>query len=73
MRIWYNKISYEQFLFQYYADFILSQAHYGDNEYRIEKRDLYFECRYTPCTNMEQEPRQFSICGRCQVSSQAKL
>ncbi|KAK3783090.1 hypothetical protein RRG08_054982 [Elysia crispata] len=25
----------------------------------------YYECHYLPCTNMEQEIREFSICGRC--------
>ena len=29
----------------------------------------YYECRYPPCSLMEQHLRQFSICGRCQVSS----
>ncbi|GFR68884.1 zinc finger MYND domain-containing protein 19-like [Elysia marginata] len=27
--------------------------------------DTYYECHYLPCTNMEQEIREFSICGRC--------
>jgi hypothetical protein len=26
----------------------------------------YFECHYPPCIRMEREPREFSICGRCQ-------
>lgn len=33
-----------------------------------EEEDIacYYECHYLPCTNIEQEPREFSICGRCQ-------
>ena len=27
----------------------------------------YYECRYPPCTKIERELREFSICGRCQV------
>ncbi|GFO19990.1 Zinc finger mynd domain-containing protein 19-like [Plakobranchus ocellatus] len=27
---------------------------------------IYYECHYPPCTNMEREIREFSICGRCQ-------
>jgi len=27
---------------------------------------LYYECHYAPCTRIEREPRQYSICGRCQ-------
>lgn len=27
----------------------------------------YYECHYPPCTTMERELREFSICGRCQV------
>eukprot|EP00095_Tigriopus_kingsejongensis_P001901 maker-scaffold287_size221780-snap-gene-1.28 protein:Tk01901 transcript:maker-scaffold287_size221780-snap-gene-1.28-mRNA-1 annotation:"hypothetical protein DAPPUDRAFT_311351" len=26
----------------------------------------YFECRHPPCTRIEKELREFSICGRCQ-------
>ena len=26
-----------------------------------------YECRYPPCTRIERELREFSICGRCQV------
>lgn len=31
-----------------------------------EEPACYYECHYPPCTNLEQEPREFSICGRCQ-------
>ncbi|KAI2802950.1 Zinc finger MYND domain-containing protein 19 [Blomia tropicalis] len=27
---------------------------------------VYFECHYPPCVRIEREPREFSICGRCQ-------
>ncbi|PVD21753.1 hypothetical protein C0Q70_17554 [Pomacea canaliculata] len=27
---------------------------------------IYYECHYPPCTKMEKELREFSICGRCQ-------
>ena len=27
----------------------------------------YYECRFPPCTRIERELREFSICGRCQV------
>lgn len=33
----------------------------------------YYECHYPPCTMMERELREFSICGRCQVRSKADL
>ena len=36
----------------------------------VEEADdslCYYECRFPPCTNIEREMRQFSICGRCQV------
>jgi len=26
----------------------------------------YYECHYAPCIRIEREPREFSICGRCQ-------
>ena len=28
--------------------------------------NVYYECHYSPCTNIEKELREFSICGRCQ-------
>ena len=27
---------------------------------------VYYECHYPPCVRIEREPREFSICGRCQ-------
>ncbi len=36
----------------------------------VEEEDdslCYYECRYPPCTRIERELREFSICGRCQV------
>lgn len=35
----------------------------------VEEEDdslCYYECRYPPCTRIERELREFSICGRCQ-------
>ncbi len=32
-----------------------------------EDAHRYFECRHPPCSRMEREPKEFSICGRCQV------
>lgn len=37
----------------------------------VEEEDdslCYYECRYPPCTRIERELREFSICGRCQVT-----
>ena len=28
--------------------------------------NMYYECHFPACTNMEKELREFSICGRCQ-------
>lgn len=42
---------------------------YNANGEAIRDEDdgfCYYECHYPPCTSMEQELRQFSICGRCQ-------
>lgn len=38
----------------------------------VEEEDdslCYYECRYPPCTRIERELREFSICGRCQVNT----
>jgi len=35
----------------------------------VEEEDdslCYYECRFPPCTRIERELREFSICGRCQ-------
>lgn len=29
----------------------------------------YFECHYAPCTAVEKSPREFAMCGRCQVKN----
>ena len=34
-----------------------------------EDECIYYECRNPPCTRMERELREFSICGRCQVGN----
>ncbi|XP_043217011.1 zinc finger MYND domain-containing protein 19-like [Amphibalanus amphitrite] len=33
-----------------------------------EDECIYFECRNPPCTRIERELREFSICGRCQTA-----
>jgi hypothetical protein len=45
---------------------------YNSNGELVDEEDeafCYFECRYPPCTKLENELREFSICGRCQVSA----
>lgn len=41
---------------------------YNGNGDSISEDDnsMYYECHYPPCTNMEKQIREFSICGRCQ-------
>src|SRR5699024_8407339 len=34
--------------------------------YSSEGGIVYYECHYPPCVRIEREPREFSICGRCQ-------
>ena len=44
--------------------------YYNCNGEVVEEEDdsySYYECRYAPCTRIEKELREFSICGRCQV------
>ena len=44
--------------------------YYNSNGEVIEDEDdsfSYYECRNPPCTRIEKELREFSICGRCQV------
>ncbi|ELT93680.1 hypothetical protein CAPTEDRAFT_160904 [Capitella teleta] len=44
--------------------------YYNANGELVEEEDdsnVYYECHFPPCTNMEKELRQFSICGRCQL------
>uniref|UniRef100_A0A0K2USJ1 Zinc finger MYND domaincontaining protein 19like [Saccoglossus kowalevskii] n=1 Tax=Lepeophtheirus salmonis TaxID=72036 RepID=A0A0K2USJ1_LEPSM len=43
--------------------------YYNSNGEIVEEDDdsfSYYECRHPPCTRIEQELREFSICGRCQ-------
>ncbi|XP_064457532.1 zinc finger MYND domain-containing protein 19-like isoform X2 [Ornithodoros turicata] len=45
--------------------------YYNANGEVIEEEEegaCYYECHYPPCTNLEREPREFSICGRCQAA-----
>jgi hypothetical protein len=37
------------------------------SEHVCEDPFMHYECRYPPCTRLEKELREFSICGRCQV------
>lgn len=44
--------------------------YYNSNGEIVEEEDdslCYYECRHPPCTRIERELREFSICGRCQV------
>jgi hypothetical protein len=47
-----------------------SRAYYT-TEGELISRDspsfYFFECHYAPCTAIETEPREFAMCGRCQV------
>jgi len=38
----------------------------GDPIDEEEEATCYYECHYPPCIKIEREPREFSICGRCQ-------
>ncbi|KAL5011307.1 hypothetical protein ScPMuIL_009858 [Solemya velum] len=53
---------------QHFPDHIYNK-YYNCNGEIIEKEEdncVYYECHYPPCTNIEKEIREFSICGRCQ-------
>ncbi|XP_064650393.1 zinc finger MYND domain-containing protein 19-like [Lineus longissimus] len=54
-------------LAQHYPEFNHGR-YYNANGEIVEEDDsnMYYECHYPPCTNMEKELREFSICGRCQ-------
>ncbi|MCL4138495.1 UNVERIFIED_CONTAM: hypothetical protein GTU68_043250, partial [Idotea baltica] len=49
-----------------FGDFVVSHYLNANGDISNDEEDCYYECRYPPCTNIEQELRQFSICGRCQ-------
>ncbi|XP_066293937.1 zinc finger MYND domain-containing protein 19-like [Branchiostoma lanceolatum] len=38
----------------------------GEEMEEEEEGTIYYECHYPPCTLIEEEMHQFSICGRCQ-------
>ena len=47
---------------------------YSGNGERVDEGEhddsfCYYECRFPPCTRIERELREFSICGRCQVNT----
>ncbi|KAK2150819.1 hypothetical protein LSH36_387g02069 [Paralvinella palmiformis] len=47
----------------------LYHRYYNANGELVEEEDdtnMYYECHFPACTNMEKELREFSICGRCQ-------
>ena len=41
---------------------------YGEIVEEADDSLIFYECHYPPCTRIERELREFSICGRCQVS-----
>ncbi|XP_033108387.1 zinc finger MYND domain-containing protein 19-like [Anneissia japonica] len=48
---------------------VTSQRYYNANGEVIEGEDdsiTFYECHYPPCSQIEAELREFSICGRCQ-------
>ena len=73
---WFNDVLYLLILtamFQYYSEG--SVMRYYDcngeiletSEHSCEDPFMHYECRFPPCTRLERELREFSICGRCQV------
>ncbi|XP_041370719.1 zinc finger MYND domain-containing protein 19-like [Gigantopelta aegis] len=47
----------------------ICNRYYNSNGEIVETEEdscVFYECHYPPCTNMEKEMREFSICGRCQ-------
>ena len=42
---------------------------YGEIVEEADDSLIFYECHYPPCTRIERELREFSICGRCQVST----
>ncbi|KAJ8300100.1 hypothetical protein KUTeg_021619 [Tegillarca granosa] len=56
-------------MFQQYPEPIYNNKYYSSNGEDIGDEDencVYYECHYPPCTNIEHQVREFSICGRCQ-------
>ncbi|ESP01697.1 hypothetical protein LOTGIDRAFT_139238 [Lottia gigantea] len=49
-------------------DPIYNRYYNCNGEILITEEDacVYYECHYPPCTNIEKDIREFSICGRCQ-------
>ena len=55
-----------------YAQETTVLRYYNCNGEIVEEEDdslCYYECRHPPCTRIERELRDFSICGRCQVNT----
>lgn len=55
---------------QYSGGETMIMRYYNSYGEIVEEEDdslCYYECRYPPCTRIERELREFSICGRCQV------
>lgn len=54
---------------QYSGGETMIMRYYNSYGEIVEEEDdslCYYECRYPPCTRIERELREFSICGRCQ-------
>ena len=45
----------------------------GDAMHDEDEQFCYYECRHPPCSRMERELREFSICGRCQVGGGSRF
>jgi hypothetical protein len=53
---------------EHYPESVYNRYYNANGEIVDEEDDsnVYYECHYPPCTNVEKELREFSICGRCQ-------
>ena len=46
---------------------------YGEIVEEADDSLIFYECHYPPCTRIERELREFSICGRCQVRTYTQI
>ncbi|CAH1786484.1 unnamed protein product [Owenia fusiformis] len=53
---------------EHYPECLYNRFYNANGEVVEEDDDtnVYYECHYPPCSSMEKELREFSICGRCQ-------
>ena len=60
---------------QHFGELGLTRYYNANGEVIDDEDDTfcYYECHYPPCTNMERELREFSICGRCQVRYEVRF